>query len=185
MAWFSKNVSVSFVDDATDTVFATSDMPVAELPDSFAIDTTLHFGDADWSVVRADPQTKIEFTISRKLTIRVRKIQMMNPRDLSYSQLDITERFDDHLNLSADDWIDTTPLNAQIPDPESAGLPSLDADGDEVYRIAVAMSKLRESIPLPDDGVYCPICHIANIDIEKLTTPCPKCDRDLLKFGWT
>jgi len=33
------------------------------------------------------------------------------PGEISYSQLDITERFDDHLHLKPEDWIQTVPLN--------------------------------------------------------------------------
>jgi len=104
---------------------------------------------------------------------------------IRYSQVDMTERFDDDLELEPDDWIETTPINRSDPDPESVGLPSLGADDEEVYRIAVALSAIRESLPLDRDGVYCPICHIANIDRGKLRTPCPKCGRGLLQFGWT
>jgi hypothetical protein len=109
---------------------------------------------------------------------------MMHPNTLSFSQLDIAEQFDDNQNLGADEWIATTPLNATVEDPASAGLPSLDSDSAEVYQIASALSELRESLPIPNDGVYCPICHIANVDIEKLRTSCPQCGRELLKFGW-
>lgn len=185
MAWFSRKVSVTLIDDATGAVFATSNMPIEDLPDSFQIDTTLHMGDADWSVVRAEPPQKADFTKSGKLTIRLRKIEMVDPNTLSFSQLDITERFDDHLTLGPDDWIETTPLNAGLADAAASGLPEVDADCDEVYRIASDMSDVRESIPIPDHGVYCPICHIANIDLGKLRTPCPQCGRGLLKFGWT
>jgi hypothetical protein len=41
---------------------------------------------------------------------------------------------------------------------------------------------LRELIP--SAGVYCPVCHIANVDLGRLRTPCPQCGRPLLKFGW-
>ena len=64
------------------------------------------------------------------------------------------------------------------------GLPSVHASEEEVYEVASKLSLFRESIPIPNDGVYCPICHIANIDLAKLRTPCPKCGRALLKFGW-
>ena len=50
--------------------------------------------------------------------------------------------------------------------------------------VASKLSQVRESIPIPNDGVYCPICHIANIELPKLRTPCPKYGRALLKFGW-
>jgi hypothetical protein len=96
-------------------------------------------------------------------------------------QVDLTERFGDDQWLGPDDWIETTPINRLDPDPESVGLPSLAADDEEVYRIAAAVSAIRESLPLDRDGVYCPVCHIANIDRGKLRTPCPKCGRGGLR----
>jgi hypothetical protein len=185
MSWFSRKVNLTLVDDATGAVFASSMMPPNDLPDSFQIDTTLHLGDDDWSVVLAEPETKAEFTKSGKLTLRLRKVKMMAPEAMSFSQLDITDRFDDNQNLGADEWITTRPLNATIDNPEASGLPRRDADSEEVYRVASTLSEMRESIPVEGDGVYCPICHVANIDIGKLRTPCPQCGRGLLKFGWT
>jgi hypothetical protein len=110
--------------------------------------------------------------------------QKMYPETISYSQIDITERFGDNERLKPDDWIETVAINKSARDPEKIGLPPLAASPDRVYEIATRLSKLREQIPVPNDGVYCPICHIANIDIKKLNTPCPKCGRKLLKFGW-
>ena len=103
---------------------------------------------------------------------------------ISYSQADITEAFGDNERLGPDDWITTVPLNATTKNPESTGLPRVDAGADETYRVASKLSELRESIPIPNDGVYCPVCHIANVDLGKLRTPCPRCGRALLKFGW-
>ncbi|MEZ5941308.1 MAG: hypothetical protein R3C18_07950 [Planctomycetaceae bacterium] len=184
MSRFEQIVSVTFIDDASGQIIATSEMPPENLPDSFERDTTLHLGDENWSVVDAQPLTKSEFVNSGELTLRLRKVELVDPKEISFSQLDITRHFDDNLDLSVDDWIDTQPLNATIEEPESAGLPSPQATPEEVYRIASAMSQFRESVPVANDGVYCPICHIANIDLAKLRTPCPQCGRDLLKFGW-
>lgn len=179
MGWFSRKVLVTLIDDATGSAFATTKMPPANLPESFEIETTLHLGEADWSVVQAEPRTRQEYTKSGSLTLRLRKIEKTAAPAISFSQLDITERFDDNQRLGTDEWISTTPLNSTIPNPESAGLPSPGADSEEVYRVAFKLSALRESIPIPDDGVYCPICHIANVDLGKLRTPCPKCGRGL------
>lgn len=181
----SRNVLLTLIDDATDEVFATSEMPAADLPETFEIETTLHLGESDWSVVHAEPRTREQYVRSGSLTLRLCKIEYLAAEAISFSQLDTTEGFNDNLNLAADEWIATTPLNVRIPNPESSGLPSPDASVEEMYRVATKLSALRESIPIPDDGVYCPICHIANIDIRKLHTPCPQCGRDLLKFGWT
>ena len=103
---------------------------------------------------------------------------------ISFSQVDITETFGDDQRLGPDEWISTTPLNATTGNPESMGLPPLGASSDEVYRVASKLSELRESIPIPNGGVYCPVCHIANTDLRRLRTPCPQCGRALLKFGW-
>ena len=110
--------------------------------------------------------------------------QSVPSQQISFSQVDYTEGFGDNLSLTADDWISTMPLNSTVADPQSMGLPPVGASDEEVYRIAEGLSQLRESVPIPDDGVYCPICHIANVTIARLRTACPKCGRELLKFGW-
>ena len=92
--------------------------------------------------------------------------------------------FADDEGRGPEDWISTKPLNAAAENPESMGLPSRTADADEVYRIATALSAIRELLPFGRDGVYCPVCHIANVDRGKLHSPCPKCGRALLQFGW-
>jgi hypothetical protein len=185
MGWFSRKVLVTLIDDATGAAFARSKMPPDALPESFEIETTLHLGEADWSVVHANPRTRREYTKSGTLTLRLRKVEMIATDSMSFSQVDSTEQFGDDLSLRPDEWISTTPLNSTIENPESVGLPSPGADSEEVYRLASKLSEIRESIDIPNDGVYCPICHIANIDLGKLRTPCPECGRELLKFGWT
>jgi hypothetical protein len=110
--------------------------------------------------------------------------QRMPVNQISYSQVDITECFGDNLSLQADEWITTSALNVAVGNPTSVGLPPVDAGDDEVYEAANRLSLIRESLPLPSDGVYCPVCHIANIDLAKLRTACPKCGRELLQFGW-
>ncbi len=106
------------------------------------------------------------------------------PPVLMYSQVDITEAFGNDQRLSLDEWIVTVPLNATTSNPESMGLPPVNANADEVHRVASMLSELRESIPIRNDGVYCPVCHTANVDLERLRKPCPQCGRPLLKFGW-
>lgn len=110
--------------------------------------------------------------------------ELVDLSQINYSQLDITERFGDNESLSPDDWIPTTPLNVHVTDPESSGLPRSDATADEIHSIASRLSAIRESLPLACDGVYCPVCHIANTDRRRIHTPCPKCGRGLLQFGW-
>ena len=106
------------------------------------------------------------------------------PMQIRFSQLDITARFGDDERLGPDDWLETEPLNLEVADPESMGLPSTHAAAADVYGLAQRLSPLRESGALPNDGVYCPICHIAGKGLARLRTPCPRCSRPLLQFGW-
>jgi hypothetical protein len=103
---------------------------------------------------------------------------------LSYSQLDITEGFGADARLGPEDWIETTPLNRQIPNPQEMGLPSIEAGDEAVYEVASRLSLARESFSIGNDGVYCPVCHITNTQLARLRTPSPHCGSPLLKFGW-
>lgn len=109
-------------------------------------------------------------------------VEFIDPAELNYTQVDITEVFDQHLSLSKDEWVETTPVNRMISG--KSNLPPIDASDDEVFRIASELSAIREEFQVLDDGVYCPVCHIANTDIANLRKPCPKCTRPLLAFGW-
>lgn len=113
-----------------------------------------------------------------------RKASAVGARSIGYSQLDITESFGDDARLGPEDWIETTPLNMVVPDPAGSGLPLPGATDEAIYSVATKLSHIRESASIPNDGVYCPVCHIANVHLNRLRTPCPKCGRALLKFGW-
>ena len=112
------------------------------------------------------------------------KVENLDPKELNFTQVDITERFDDHLSLSNDEWIETLPINRLGGGSNPSNLPPLDAGDEKVYQVASKLSEIRESLNLVDDGVYCPVCHIANINHDRLRSPCPKCERPLLSFGW-
>jgi hypothetical protein len=115
---------------------------------------------------------------------------VLDPRELSFTQADVVKGSVDNLSLGPNNWIETTPINASVPEERRPrGLPPLDATDDQIYQIANAGSRLRESIRLSGqpsrDGVYCPICHVANTQVSLLRKPCPRCGRELLLFDWT
>ena len=113
MAWFNGKVKVTFIDAATSEPFATVEMPPADLPETFEIETTLHLGDADWSVVSAEPRTRREYSKSGKLTLRLHRIEKVDLSDLLYSLPSICDRIPGLGNeplsggeciLAEDDW---------------------------------------------------------------------------------
>ena len=96
--------------------------------------------------------------------------QTLEPQTIRFTQTDITERFGDNLSLGPDDWTETVPRNNRTKDPASANV-------DEIYAVASRLSALSEKFNIPDDGVYCPVCHIATVSLNRLHQPCPKCGR--------
>jgi hypothetical protein len=113
------------------------------------------------------------------------QIPLLTPGTVYFSQLDITQHFDDKERLGQETWASTVPLNASTPYPQARGLPPIGASDEDTYRIAAHLSQLRDSWGDPSDGVYCPVCHIANTELARLHTPCPVCNRALLRFGWS
>lgn len=78
-------VTVTFVDADTGQVMARSDLPATQLPDSFAVDTTLHLGDDPWAVERAEPLTAAEAVAAGRLVLTVRRLQRVSPQELLFS----------------------------------------------------------------------------------------------------
>jgi hypothetical protein len=104
---------------------------------------------------------------------------------LSFSQLGVTETLGSKFRPTENGWVHTSALDEMTPDPQAHGLPPRGASDEAVYAYFDQFSRLRDIFATETDGVYCPICQIANYSIAKLRTPCPKCNRPLLRFDWT
>jgi hypothetical protein len=112
LGWFSAKITVTFIDDSMSEPFAAVEMPPSDLPETFELETTLHLGDADWSVISAEPKTRPEYSRSGKLTLRLRRIEQINPADIQFSLPSICDRLpavrpdpaDDACVLAEDDW---------------------------------------------------------------------------------
>lgn len=113
--FFSRKVEVTFVDAASGAVFAVSKLDPKQLPETFLLDTTLHLGEQDWTVLRAEPPTRAEFAKTRRLMLTLAKaepITMMDPRQLLFSLPTINDRLPDDAEpadgreavLAEDDW---------------------------------------------------------------------------------
>lgn len=81
----SQTVTVTLTDEATGQTLAVSDMPVAQLPDTFALETSLDLGGQRYAVVRAEPPTKVQFEREKRLTLFLRKVEAVDPNDILFS----------------------------------------------------------------------------------------------------
>ena len=60
-------------------------MPPEKLPETFEIQTTMHLNDEDWSIVEAIPSHSKDFLESKELTLKMNKVESMNPQDILFS----------------------------------------------------------------------------------------------------
>lgn len=81
----SKTVAVAFIDDATGQRVASSNVPLDQLPDTFALETELDLAGSHYVVVRAEPQTKVEFAKTKRLTVGLRRPEMLDPKSILFS----------------------------------------------------------------------------------------------------
>lgn len=81
----SQTVTVTLTDEATGQTLAVSNVPTAQLPDTFALDTSLDLGGERYAVVRAEPPTKTQFASERRLTLFLRKVEAVDPKDILFS----------------------------------------------------------------------------------------------------
>jgi hypothetical protein len=85
MGFFSRKVQVTLIDDRSGEVIAKTNLEPSALPASFFESTTMHLGEADWSVVAADPMTRELYEKSQRLVLRLRPVERVNPQRLLFS----------------------------------------------------------------------------------------------------
>jgi hypothetical protein len=78
-------IHVTFVESATGQILRRADLTVDQLPASFETSTTLHLGDEDWHVERAEPMRADEFSRIGLLTLTLSRITRMDPKKILYT----------------------------------------------------------------------------------------------------
>jgi hypothetical protein len=81
-------IDVAFIDEASGSEFARTVLEPEQLPETFAITTTMQLGGEDWDVVAAEPTARGAIERAGRLRLTVRKrapITMVDPRTLQFS----------------------------------------------------------------------------------------------------
>jgi len=89
----SNKIKVQFIDSLNGNVIGVSEMPPEQLPETFEIQTTMHLSDEDWSIEEAIPAHSKDFLQSRNLTLKMRKVEKMNPNDIWFTTPTISNEF--------------------------------------------------------------------------------------------
>ena len=118
-------IHVQLVNAKTQTVMGETDLPVEQLPESFAEPTTLNLGGSDWSVVEAEPMTRDEYVKTGALLLVLHPIEMVDPNKILFSLPTIENTMppmspgDAACNMHEDDWRQHELVSARF-DPEIA-----------------------------------------------------------------
>jgi hypothetical protein len=78
-------IHVTFVEGATGRILGRTDIPIDQLPASFETATTLHIGNQDWHVDKAEPARAEGFGHTGALTLTLSRVAYMDPRNILFT----------------------------------------------------------------------------------------------------
>jgi hypothetical protein len=153
------DVHVVLINAATQQVFGEVDLPAEQLPEAFAVATTLHLGDRDWSVEGAEPATRAEYVAARRLRLVIREIQRVDPKTILFSLPTLENALpptqdghSDAVRLHEDDWRQLELVTAELEPTIEAELAAIREIHAEREGLGFRRLHVRERIPEPLTG---------------------------------
>jgi hypothetical protein len=80
-----RTIHVEFINAKDQRPIAVSKLPPEQIPDTFAIATTLDMAGSKWSVERAEPQDKSDILKAGKVRVYLIAVSTMSPNDILFS----------------------------------------------------------------------------------------------------
>ncbi len=81
----NNTIKVEFINNANGETIGITELTPNQLPKTFSKQTTMHILEDDWNVEEAIPESSEDFIKSGKLTLKMRKVEYMNPNDIWFS----------------------------------------------------------------------------------------------------
>jgi len=78
-------VHVVLIDEASGQAFGEVDLAPDQLPESFAVSTTLQLGGSEWAVKNAEPGTRAEAVAAGRLRLVLRQVERVDPKEILFS----------------------------------------------------------------------------------------------------
>lgn len=154
-------VHVTLIDAASQQVLGEADLPPEQLPESFALETTLHIGGDDWSVEHAEPMTRAAYVAAGRLRLVIRKLLRVDPKDILFSlptlentapPMEDAGGDGDAVLLHEDDWRQVELIAADLEPAIAAELAEIRRVHAERDGIGFRRLHVRERIPEPLRG---------------------------------
>lgn len=165
-------IEVQFIDNFNGETIGVSEIPVDQLPETFTVSTNVKVLENDWTVEEAIPANSTEFIKSKKLILKVRKIETINISDIwatlptieyTFTNLVTQSPFNDYtIKIHGDDWLQQEFISAEnsaeidtiIEQIRESAKDQEDADGRIIYKKCFARqfptAKINDTIYLND-----------------------------------
>jgi hypothetical protein len=78
-------IRVEFIDVTTQQTFLSAEVPMEQLPETFALNTVIHLGEQDWQVIAAEPLTRAEYVQQGALKLTLQRVFQMPLQNILYS----------------------------------------------------------------------------------------------------
>lgn len=162
------NVTLELIDAASGAAIATDEVRIETLPERFeGLDTHLTVGDAQYSVVGADPSSRDDIAKAGRVRLLLSRVEQVDPRTILFSVPTLEDSAapidpaGDHAGAIAiheDDWRQIELLSA-------AQREAVDAELSDIRAVKSAHHKghgyeklhVRRRVPAPLDGVTLPL----------------------------
>jgi hypothetical protein len=157
-------VRVDFINGRDNAVIGTSDVPLAQLPESFRVSTTLNLAGKQWSVSSATPPDKVDFARTGQLRIVLSEIMHSPPGEILFSLPTISDDcgqatgnvlpHDGHFQIHEDDWRQVEFVAESFREAVAQELNDICAiHNQERVGLAFRRIHIRRRIPQPLSGV--------------------------------
>jgi hypothetical protein len=107
-------IRVQFIDSLSGESIGISEMNADQLPETFSVPTTMHIHEDEWKVVEAIPENATDFTRTKSLVLKLRKLEKMATNDIWFTTptisnefpqtVAITERSGSDIHITEDDY---------------------------------------------------------------------------------
>ncbi len=174
-----KTIHVEFLDQETGKMFGQSDVPPENLPETFELNTTIHLGETDWSVISAEPMNASEFLKTGKLRLVLQKVRMIDPKKILFTlpticnflgevsqEIDTTGR---ELTIHEDDWRNIELVSLKFREEINKNLGAIfRIHEEERIEQGFRTLHLRKDIEQPFESVHFPFAELDKFEKSRL-----------------
>jgi hypothetical protein len=155
-------IRVTLIDANTNSVFAITDLPPDQLPESFELSTTMHLGEEEWQVEGADPPHRAGYLAAGSLRLVLRRVERIDPNTILFSLPTLEDALPPMKELAdgrsafamdGDDWRQREFVSERFAAEVESEMAEIRKIHAERMGVGYERVHMRSKVPHPLDGV--------------------------------